>query len=273
MKLLATLSITVRAASGVTQVPATNLRPAGSLCQVANMWALNNHGQVSVDICASGVPRALPDAPLLGAGNICSNSSDYESGAGSNIPYGTNAAGHVIGQTTYPSGTPGGSSCSADWMYNDETLGEYGPYSGANPKVSTLGSAPRSEFSLAAPIVQPQSPCPVPEPSSFGELITVPLAGGVWHTVVKLRRLAAKAEVRLAPRRATKPNSQPQSMQGESSLGQWNLGPANTKRGASLYRLASPDPRATRATKRGEWIWSKIVNFQESPEVTLDSVG
>jgi hypothetical protein len=67
---------------------------------------------------------------------------------------------------------------------------------GTNAQVSTYGSAPGSEFSLAAPIVQSQSPSPVPEPSSFGELITVLLAGGVWHIVVKPRRLAAKAEVR-----------------------------------------------------------------------------
>ncbi len=67
---------------------------------------------------------------------------------------------------------------------------------GANAQVSTYGSAPGSEFSLDAPIVQSQGPSPVPEPSSFGELITVLLAGGVWHIVVKPRRLAAKAEVR-----------------------------------------------------------------------------
>jgi hypothetical protein len=67
---------------------------------------------------------------------------------------------------------------------------------GANPQVSTYGSAPGSAFSLAAPIVQPQSPATVPEPSSFGELIAVFLAGGVWHTVVKPRRPAAKAKIR-----------------------------------------------------------------------------
>jgi hypothetical protein len=67
---------------------------------------------------------------------------------------------------------------------------------GANAQVSTYGSAPGSEFSLAGPIVQLQSPSPVPEPSSFGELIAVLLAAGVGHTVFKPRRLGAKDKIR-----------------------------------------------------------------------------
>jgi hypothetical protein len=43
---------------------------------------------------------------------------------------------------------------------------------GANPQVSTYGSAAGSAFSLAAPVVQSQSPAPVPEPSSYWELLT-----------------------------------------------------------------------------------------------------
>jgi hypothetical protein len=47
---------------------------------------------------------------------------------------------------------------------------------GANPQVSTFGSAPGSTFSLAPPVVQSQTP--VPEPSSYWELLTV--ASVLW---------------------------------------------------------------------------------------------
>ena len=194
MKLLAMLCIAASAAAAATTYTATNLQAAGSPYQVANVWGLNNRGQVLVDICANGncvganrllgvwssgvitplpfppgytyspnaiyyhindsgtvigagaagtqnhvvvwtngVPGVLPDAPLLGAGNICSTSSAYNGGAGSSVPYGINAAGHIVGETTYPSSTPGGPSCSADWVYNGSTFRvlEYGPYAGA----------------------------------------------------------------------------------------------------------------------------------------------
>lgn len=193
MKLLAALCIAVGAASAATTYTATSLQVAGSPYQVANVWGLNNRGQVLVDICTNGncfgvnrllgvwsngaitplpfptgytyspnasyyhindsgtvvgvgagtqnhvvvwtngVPSVLPDAPLLGVGNICTTSSAYKSGAGSSVPYGINAGGHIVGETSYPSSTPGGPSCSAVWVYNGATFRtlEYGPYSGA----------------------------------------------------------------------------------------------------------------------------------------------
>ncbi len=193
MKLLAALCIAAGAASAATTYTATSLQVAGSPYQVANVWGLNNRGQVLVDICtngncfganrllgvwnngaitplpfpagytyspnaiyyhindsgtvvgvgvgaqnhvvvwSNGVPSILPDAPLLGVGNICTTSSAYKSGAGSSVPYGINAAGHIVGETSYSSSTPGGPSCSAVWVYNGATFRilEYGPYSGA----------------------------------------------------------------------------------------------------------------------------------------------
>ena len=59
----------------------------------------------------NGVPTVLPDAPIPGAGSICSTS-------GSSTSFGINSAGHIVGSTSYPSGTPGGQSCSAYWVYN-----------------------------------------------------------------------------------------------------------------------------------------------------------
>ncbi len=61
---------------------------------------------------------------------------------------------------------------------------------GANPHVSTFGSAPGSTFSLAAPVVQSQSPAPVPEPLCYWELLTVVLILGIWRNVVKSGRPA-----------------------------------------------------------------------------------
>ena len=89
--------------------------------------------QNRVVVWTNGVPSLLPDAPLLGAGNICTNSSAYQSGAGSSLPYGINAAGHILGTTSYPSSTPGGPSCAANWVYNGSTFRvlEYGPFPGA----------------------------------------------------------------------------------------------------------------------------------------------
>jgi hypothetical protein len=176
MRLLAMLWISAGAAFA-TSYTATNLHPAGSPYQVANVLGLNNHGQVLVDICTNGncfganrlagvwnngvitpltipsgyayiavpayyaindsgtvvgtlqipgpnsvpynhvfvwtngVPTILPDAPIPGAGSICSTS-------GSSSSFGINATGHIVGSTTYPSATPGGPSCNSYWVYN-----------------------------------------------------------------------------------------------------------------------------------------------------------
>ena len=85
-----------------------------------------------VVVWTNGVPAFLPDAPLLGAGNICTNSSAYQSG-GSSVSYGINAAGHIVGTSSYPSSTPGGPPCRANWVYNGSTFRvlEYGPFPGA----------------------------------------------------------------------------------------------------------------------------------------------
>ncbi len=56
---------------------------------------------------------------------------------------------------------------------------------GANPQVSTFSSAPGSAFSLAAPTVQSGSPAPVPEPSSYWELLTALLALGFGRKVFR----------------------------------------------------------------------------------------
>ena len=194
MKFVSMLWIAAGAASAATTYTATKLQPAGSPYQIANVWALNNHAQVLVDICTNGnctganrlpgvwsngaitpltmpmgctyspeagkwsindsgtvvgwvgcgnlskvalwtngVPGILPDAPLLGSSGICTTSSAYNSGAASSVPSGINAAGHITGSTSYPSATPGGPSCSAEWVYNGSTFRilEYGPYPGA----------------------------------------------------------------------------------------------------------------------------------------------
>ncbi len=54
MRLLSILFVAAAAANAATTYTATNLQPAGSPYQVANVWGLNNHGQVLVDICANG---------------------------------------------------------------------------------------------------------------------------------------------------------------------------------------------------------------------------
>ena len=59
---------------------------------------------------------------------------------------------------------------------------------GANPQVSTFGSAPGSAFSLAAPILQSQSPAPVPEPSPFWGLLTAALTLVLRRTMIKSSR-------------------------------------------------------------------------------------
>ncbi len=65
---------------------------------------------------------------------------------------------------------------------------------GANPQVSTFGSAAGSAFSLGAPVVQLQGPVPAPEPSSYCELLTLllALAGGYR---VRRRKLLNAASV------------------------------------------------------------------------------
>ncbi len=109
---------------------------------IGNYWTINDSGVVAgwvvcgtnkVAVWTNGVPTVLPDAPLLGAGNICTNASAYNGASGSSIPFGINAAGHIVGETSYPSSTPGGPLCSAMWVYNGSTFRvlEYGPYPGA----------------------------------------------------------------------------------------------------------------------------------------------
>ena len=64
---------------------------------------------------------------------------------------------------------------------------------GANPQIFTYGSAPGSAFSLAAPIVQPASTAPVPEPSSNWELLTVLLGLGLGGKVFRSSRTRGSA--------------------------------------------------------------------------------
>jgi uncharacterized membrane protein len=110
--------------------------------------------QSRVVIWTNGAPAVMPDAPLVGEGNLCSIGSDYQGGAGSSLPYGINAAGHIAGTTSYPSSTRGGPSCAANWVYNGSTFRvlAYGPYSG-------VGS-----------LVWPYSQWPFPIPSACANL-------------------------------------------------------------------------------------------------------
>ncbi len=107
--------------------PFLHINDSGTVIAAAYVASTN---QSHVVVWTNGVPNTLPDAPLLGAGNICTNSSDYNSGAGSSVPYGINTAGHIVGSTVYPSSFPGGPDCDAHWVYNGATFRilEYGPF-------------------------------------------------------------------------------------------------------------------------------------------------
>ncbi len=63
----------------------------------------------------NGVPAVLSDAPINGA---CSGAGCTCSTIGSSASYGLNAAGHILGSTSYPSYQPGGPGCSGFWLYN-----------------------------------------------------------------------------------------------------------------------------------------------------------
>lgn len=118
--------------SYIAQPAYYGINDSGTVVGTLQIPGPNNVPYDHIFVWTNGVPTMLPDAPLLGAGNICSNSSDYLSG-GSSISYGINAAGHIVGTTNYLSAIPGGPSCRANWVYNGSTFRvlEYGPYSGA----------------------------------------------------------------------------------------------------------------------------------------------
>lgn len=118
--------------SYIAQPSYYHINDSGTVVGTLQTPGANNVPYDHVFVWTNGVPTMLPDAPLLGAGNICTTSSAYQSG-GSSIAYGINAAGHIVGTTSYPSSTPGGPSCSANWVYNGSTFRvlEYGPFPGA----------------------------------------------------------------------------------------------------------------------------------------------
>jgi hypothetical protein len=118
--------------SYIAQPAYYHINDSGNVVGTLAITGANNVTYNHVFVWTNGIPAVLPDAPLLGAGNICTTGSAYQSG-GSSISYGINAPGHIVGETSYPSSTPGGPSCSAVWVYNGATFRtlEYGPYSGA----------------------------------------------------------------------------------------------------------------------------------------------
>ncbi len=65
-------------------------------------------------VWTNGVPTVLPDAPIPGA---CSGAGCTCSTTGSSGSYGLNAAGHILGSTSYPSYQPGGQGCSRFWVF------------------------------------------------------------------------------------------------------------------------------------------------------------
>lgn len=75
----------------------------------------NNVAYNHVFVWANGIPTMLPDAPVPGA---CSGAGCPCSTSGSSTSFGINAAGHIVGLTSYLSGVPGGASCSAYWVYD-----------------------------------------------------------------------------------------------------------------------------------------------------------
>ncbi|HTR39142.1 MAG TPA: hypothetical protein VMH80_24870 [Bryobacteraceae bacterium] len=87
------------------------INDSGTVVGTLQTLGANNVPYNHVFVWTNGVPTALPDAPIPGSGTICSTS-------GSSSSFGINAAGHIVGSTTYPSVTPGGPSCSGYWLYN-----------------------------------------------------------------------------------------------------------------------------------------------------------
>jgi hypothetical protein len=214
MRLLAILWIAAGVASAATSYTAASLQQSGSTVGFANIYGLNNNGQVLGDACAviiggityscsgadrfpavwsngvftpltmptgctysaeggtyrindsgtvhgwvgcgslskvavwtNGVAVVLPDPPIPGAGSSCSTS-------GSSIPYGINAAGHILGSTSYAAITVE-FPCSANWVFLYDgaectyspsapsscyRILEYGPYEHAG--ISAYSSIP-----------------------------------------------------------------------------------------------------------------------------------
>ncbi len=91
------------------------INDSGKVVGTLQIPGANNVPYNHVFVWTDGVPAMLPDAPVPGAGSICSSS-------GSSASFGINAAGHIVGYTTYPSGTPGGPSCHSYWVYNGATF-------------------------------------------------------------------------------------------------------------------------------------------------------
>jgi hypothetical protein len=94
---------------------------------VLQYYAINDSGTVvgTLQVAGSntghvvewenGIPVILPDAPIARA---CSGPGCTCSTNGSSASYSLNAAGHIVGSTTYPSYTPGGPACSGFWVYD-----------------------------------------------------------------------------------------------------------------------------------------------------------
>jgi len=97
--------------SYVAQLSYYGINDSGTVVGTLQTLGANNVAYNHVFVWTNGVPTVLPDAPIPGSGTICSTS-------GSSSSFGINAAGHIVGSTTYPSGTPGGPSCSGYWVYN-----------------------------------------------------------------------------------------------------------------------------------------------------------
>ncbi len=162
-----------------------------------------------VVLWSNGVPQILPDAPVpgacSGAGCICSpvpfgnpirpvNSASY----------GINAAGHILGSTTYPSYQGGG--CSETWVYNGtsfravplaiphQCIGILPPAYGGGvgePTVPTFNDADQvletiQNYFCGPPYAYPNPPVPSQDPAivqpggsySFLPLGSVAAAGG-----------------------------------------------------------------------------------------------
>jgi hypothetical protein len=78
----------------------------------------NSAGTAShVFLWTNGVPSPLLDAPVAGACAPASSTCTCKI-AGSSNSFGLNAAGHILGSTTYPSYVPGGQACSSYWVWD-----------------------------------------------------------------------------------------------------------------------------------------------------------
>ena len=65
----------------------------------------------------NAAPSQLPDASVPGACAPASPACTCQI-TGSSDSFGVNAAGHILGSTTYPSYVPGGRACSSYWVYD-----------------------------------------------------------------------------------------------------------------------------------------------------------